>query len=75
MTFYNKFVIYWVYMIVFMNMINSLSRVLFTPLVVHTFVGVSNANLMFKYIDTIVVNLIIPISDYITLLSFLYLFN
>lgn len=72
----DKVMILWVYMIVAMNLLNSLCRILFQPLVINTFLkDDEHTKLTYREIDTIGTDLFIPICDFLTLLSFLYMFS
>ncbi len=70
---YNISMITWLFTVLIMNMSNSISRIFFTSIVEHKMVGMDYAEL-WNSLDLLNLNVIIPIEDFCTQLTFLYLF-
>ena len=70
---YNFSIITLLFIVLIMNMWNSISRIFFTSIIEHELVGMDYAEL-WNSLDLLNLNVIIPIEDFFTQLTFLYLF-
>jgi hypothetical protein len=75
-TCFNKFMLVWIIILIFLNLFNSLSRLFFSPLNENKLIGIIDKAKAFRdeTIDLWMLNAMTPLNDLFTELTFLYLF-
>lgn len=76
LTSFNHLITFWLYFLVLLNMLCSVTRLFFAPLIENRLIGNTDKELAYFWetIDLWLLNAFIPITDLFTQLTFLYLF-
>ena len=76
LSFFNRFIIFWLFLLIVLNMFYSFSRLFFSPLVENRLITNEDPDFAYLWetVDLWLLNAYIPIADLFTHLTFLYLF-
>jgi hypothetical protein len=76
LSFFNRFIIFWLFLLIVLNIFYSFSRLFFSPLVENRLITNEDPDFAYLWetVDLWLLNAYIPIADLFTHLTFLYLF-